>query len=458
MDANDDVANEHVINAHANVVSGESAAPRSEEHALVEITPARGLMMTSISGNAAAAADDMVSTSTWAPNPSTTARLKWCGCLASSPCSHFANYYNSSSSTQPQYCQYSYSSWLPNSGMHHPTSNYTGVRLHPIQQYLNSQHDLKKLSKLKAQIVAHPMYDQLLSAHVACLRVATPVDHLQTIEAQLSTNVHLVAARYKSFLGSDELIQCPEDKEKLDRFMANYIVFLHSFKEQLHEHVRVQAMDAVMSCWEIEKAFVSLTGVSPGEGSGTTMSDDEDDRVNTFVDNINSLDFLEGMDSLGLGPLLPTESERSLMERVRLELKSELKQGYKNRIADVREEILRKRRAGKLPSETTAILKKWWNAHSKWPYPTEDEKARLVQETGLELKQINNWFINQRKRNWHSHASTTSTNLPTKNEASTSGGQSSSNISLSLNCEGDKIQNHSQDASQPAMSSFGETL
>lgn len=33
----------------------------------------------------------------------------------------------------------------------------------------------------------------------------------------------------------------------------------------------------------------------------------------------------------------------------------------------------------------------------------EDDKARLVQETGLQLKQINNWFINQRKRNWHSN-------------------------------------------------------
>jgi hypothetical protein len=36
----------------------------------------------------------------------------------------------------------------------------------------------------------------------------------------------------------------------------------------------------------------------------------------------------------------------------------------------------------------------------------EEDKARLVQETGLQLKQINNWFINQRKRNWHSNPST----------------------------------------------------
>lgn len=38
----------------------------------------------------------------------------------------------------------------------------------------------------------------------------------------------------------------------------------------------------------------------------------------------------------------------------------------------------------------------------------EDDKARLVQETGLQLKQINNWFINQRKRNWHNNPSSSS--------------------------------------------------
>lgn len=45
-------------------------------------------------------------------------------------------------------------------------------------------------------------------------------------------------------------------------------------------------------------------------------------------------------------------------------------QGYRDKISDVREEIMRKRRAGKLPGDTTAVLKAWWNAHSKWPYPT----------------------------------------------------------------------------------------
>ena len=37
---------------------------------------------------------------------------------------------------------------------------------------------------------------------------------------------------------------------------------------------------------------------------------------------------------------------------------------------DIREEIMRKRRAGKLPGDTTFVLKEWWRTHAKWPYPT----------------------------------------------------------------------------------------
>lgn len=251
--------------------------------------------------------------------------------------------------------------------------------------------------------MAHPLYEQLLSAHVACLRIATPVDQLPRIDAQLAQSRE-VFAKY-SFLGGGTGVQIlAGDGKELDQFMTHYVLLLCSFKDQLQQHVRIHAMEAVMACWELEQSLQSLTGISPSEGTGATMSDDEDDNSdsgNNFCDG--NMDEPDGM---GFG--LPTESERTLMERVRQELKHELKQGYKEKIVDIREEILRKRRAGKLPGETTSLLKSWWKSHSKWPYPTEEDKALLVQETGLQLKQINNWFINQRKRNWHCNPSSSS--------------------------------------------------
>ncbi|KAA3490436.1 homeobox protein knotted-1-like 3 [Gossypium australe] len=264
-------------------------------------------------------------------------------------------------------------------------------------------------AKCKAEIMGHPMYDQLLEAHVACLRVATPVDQLAQIDAQLARSQDLLA-KYSSAAAAGGSAE-----EELDHFMvtlfsprfviwANYVLLLGFFKDQLQQHVRVHAMEAVMACWDLEQSLQSLTGVSPGEGTGATMSDDEDEVVDSDTSLFDGS--FDGIDSMGFGPLVPSETERSLMERVRQELKHELKQGYKEKIVDIREEILRKRRAGKLPGDTTSFLKAWWQSHSKWPYPTEEDKAKLVQETGLQLKQINNWFINQRKRNWHSNPST----------------------------------------------------
>lgn len=53
------------------------------------------------------------------------------------------------------------------------------------------------------------------------------------------------------------------------------------------------------------------------------MSDDEEEMQMDFSLDQGGGD---GHDMMGFGPLLPTESERTLMERVRQELKIELKQ------------------------------------------------------------------------------------------------------------------------------------
>ncbi|XP_024375368.1 homeobox protein knotted-1-like 3 isoform X2 [Physcomitrium patens] len=261
----------------------------------------------------------------------------------------------------------------------------------------------------KFLIVAHPLYPDLLNAHASCLRVGTPVDQLPHIEAQLTQARH-VTSKY-SVLHPDHLEITEDEKTELDQFMAQYIMLLCSFKDHLQQHVYYDVTEAMMSCWELEQALHNLTGVSAGESTGATMSEEDED----YDSDYGAYDaHMDPQDSGGFGPLVPTESERTLMERVRQELKYELKQGYRARIVDVREEILRKRRAGKLPEGTTTVLKAWWQAHSKWPYPTEDEKERLIQETGLELKQVNNWFINQRKRNWHSNPLSSSSELKSK--------------------------------------------
>ncbi|GJC95780.1 homeobox domain-containing protein [Colletotrichum higginsianum] len=57
-----------------------------------------------------------------------------------------------------------------------------------------------------------------------------------------------------------------------------------------------------------------------------------------------------------------------------------------------------RKRRGNLPKETTDKLRAWFVAHLHHPYPTEDEKQELMRQTGLQMNQISNWFINARRR------------------------------------------------------------
>jgi hypothetical protein len=57
----------------------------------------------------------------------------------------------------------------------------------------------------KTAIAAHPLYERLLEAHVACLRVATPVDQLPRIDAQIAARPPLMAAPGGAQSGDEEL-------------------------------------------------------------------------------------------------------------------------------------------------------------------------------------------------------------------------------------------------------------
>ena len=75
-----------------------------------------------------------------------------------------------------------------------------------------------------------------------------------------------------------------------------------------------------------------------------------------------------------------------------------------------------KKRRGNLPKPVTDILRAWFREHLDHPYPSEDDKQKLIARTGLTIsqvccratvresssglscEQISNWFINARRR------------------------------------------------------------
>lgn len=56
------------------------------------------------------------------------------------------------------------------------------------------------------------------------------------------------------------------------------------------------------------------------------------------------------------------------------------------------------RKREKTSPASQKLLKEWLFAHSSCPYPTEEDKCHLCHLTGLTLQQLNNWFINARRR------------------------------------------------------------
>ncbi|XP_076044125.1 homeobox protein PKNOX1-like [Oratosquilla oratoria] len=59
---------------------------------------------------------------------------------------------------------------------------------------------------------------------------------------------------------------------------------------------------------------------------------------------------------------------------------------------------LRRQKRGVLPKHATAVMKAWLFQHIVHPYPSEDEKRQIAAQTHLTLLQVNNWFINARRR------------------------------------------------------------
>uniref|UniRef100_A0A061QMY8 Homeobox protein knotted-1-like 3-like n=1 Tax=Tetraselmis sp. GSL018 TaxID=582737 RepID=A0A061QMY8_9CHLO len=49
----------------------------------------------------------------------------------------------------------------------------------------------------------------------------------------------------------------------------------------------------------------------------------------------------------------------------------------------MKEELMRRKKKGKLPAGATEALKSWWDQNREWPYPTEEQKRRLLESTGL---------------------------------------------------------------------------
>ncbi|XP_061340771.1 homeobox protein SBH1-like [Gastrolobium bilobum] len=219
-------------------------------------------------------------------------------------------------------------------------------------------------SAAKAKIMAHPHYHRLLAAYINCQKVGAPPEVVARLEEACASAVRMA--------GNSAGSACIGEDPALDQFMEAYCEMLTKYEQELSKPLK----EAMLFLQRIECQFKNLTISSSdfacNEATDRNGSSEEDVDIHNMVD--------------------PQAEDR--------ELKGQLLRKYSGYLGSLKQEFMKKRKKGKLPKEARQQLLEWWSRHYKWPYPSESQKLALAESTGLDQKQINNWFINQRKRHW----------------------------------------------------------
>ncbi|XP_047307885.1 homeobox protein knotted-1-like LET6 [Impatiens glandulifera] len=237
----------------------------------------------------------------------------------------------------------------------------------PSPCYLMEDTNNPNSDNVKAKIMSHPHYQRLLSAYANCQKIGAPPEVVARLEEACGSAGGMVRS------GSS----CIGEDPALDQFMEAYCEMLTKYEQELSKPFK----EAMVFLSRMECQFKALT-VTPsdsacmgGEGLERNGSSEEE----TDLNNNNSM-------------IDPQAEDR--------ELKGQLLRKYSGYLGSLKQEFMKKRKKGKLPKEARQQLLDWWSRHYKWPYPSESQKLALAESTGLDQKQINNWFINQRKRHW----------------------------------------------------------
>ncbi|KAF5807096.1 putative transcription factor Homeodomain-TALE-KNOX family [Helianthus annuus] len=216
----------------------------------------------------------------------------------------------------------------------------------------------------RAKIVSHPLYPRLLQAYIACQKVGAPADVANLFDEIFRDN---------DFCSSSSACSCLGDDPELDEFMETYCDLLDKYRSDL-----ARPFDEATTFLNNMQTQLSnlCKGGSITYNTDESVDEDESSRGEAEVRGSN----------------WTTNEDRAL--------KDKLLRKYSKYISSLKHEFSNKKKKGKLPKEARQVLLDWWNIHYRWPYPTEADKIALAESTGLDQKQINNWFINQRKRHW----------------------------------------------------------
>ena len=254
---------------------------------------------------------------------------------------------------------------------------------------------------MRAAVRANPRYPKLLDAYFACRRVGAD-----------ATSKASLARRRRRLLREASEVSSGTMRTALDACVRRYGAELDEFLERVIDELTACAEDLSAcfdevdaACREVE-ARVKLNAMNVSAKTAGPTSTAAKKSVNVEPDAGGSDSDTGGSDEDEASAWVrrrrrKAAKESKIPDTREDDLRKSLKRKYASSILALKDEFLKKTKKGKLPSSATKTLKEWWLANLLWPYPSEDAKSALMKLAGLNQTQINNWFINQRKRHWH---------------------------------------------------------
>ncbi|KAL6504293.1 hypothetical protein OROGR_026216 [Orobanche gracilis] len=227
---------------------------------------------------------------------------------------------------------------------YHPSSVMRGPHFQGHQTRREENENPGEVDAIKAKIIAHPQYSNLLEAYMDCQKVGAPPE----VAARLTEVLQEFEARHRASAGRDD----SKDPE-LDQFMEAYYDMLVKYREELMRPLQ-EAMEFMR---RVETQLNMLTtGPAARIFNSGGYWDKYEDVGSSEEDNNNSGTLT------GLPEIDPRAEDR--------ELKNHLLKKYSGYLSSLKQELSKKKKKGKLPKDARQKLLSWWEVHYKWPYPS----------------------------------------------------------------------------------------
>ncbi|KAK3272201.1 hypothetical protein CYMTET_19491 [Cymbomonas tetramitiformis] len=256
-----------------------------------------------------------------------------------------------------------------------------------------------ELWTLQTKIITHPLYQRLVKANFERLKLG------QAEEAK--AGIDLQEERYWKSLEANVRFMPEagaEVDEELDAFMLEYCSTVETQCGEMQSLLKKTSKDLDFYEQRLQSLMIKPVtthtstpsqSMSAVESSGCEVDQDQRKRNRDGGESVQA-----ASDHASL--LTPEIEDKETAKGFREEYDTiqEINRVHGQEILTLKRKFVTRKKPEKLPAEAVAIFRDWWSRNIVWPYPTDEERKELAKASGLQLPQVNNWYINMRKRHW----------------------------------------------------------